>query len=164
MCTQNNLLLPLPQELPTRTHVVPWPWDWQVGPHRCGLLAPWEIGLEQNITVTPFLVGSPHQILHLTKPGLPVPKVAFILSPWCAVVPPLSYTTAPAAPTPTGEAVWYCQHGLEPQASILTQDITTVYVLLDGHDLPVLVPSKHLTFCPWDNVCQFLHCFGTYHC
>ena len=67
--TQNNLLVPLPQELPTGTHVVTWPWGWQLGPCWCGLLAPWRTGLEQGFTVTPFIVGGPPQTSKLTNPG-----------------------------------------------------------------------------------------------
>ena len=87
MGTPNNLLFPLPQELPTETHTVTWSWDGQVVPHWCGLTAPWRRELKLGITVTTS-----------------VPQGTFILSLWC---------------------VW-----------------------LGSYDLTVLVPFKHLTFCP----------------
>ena len=110
-------------------------------------LSPLGTGLEQDITVRHFIVGGPPKTSKLTTPGPPIPQGTFILCLWCVLAPPLSFSTAPAVPTPTGQAVWYCQPRLKPQAGItLTQDTATTYVLLDGHDLPVLVPSKHLTF------------------
>ena len=114
MGMQNNLLLPLPLELPTRTHMVIWPWDWNVGPHWCGLLAPWGTGLEQDITVIPFVVGKPPKTSKFTNPRPPIPRGTFIPSLWCAVVPPLSFTTAPVVPTPTRQVMWYCLPGLKP--------------------------------------------------
>ena len=149
MGTQNNLLLPLPQELPTGTHVVTWPWDWQVGPHWCGLLAPWGTGLEQAVREMPFIVGRATQNLQTHQSR--VSNFSRYIYPfslaWCCS--PLSYTTAPGVPTPTGQAVWYGRPGLKPQArTTLTQGTATACILLDGHDLLFLVPSNHLTFCP----------------
>ena len=38
---ENNLLLPAPGNLEPGIHRIKWFWKVQVGPIRCGLLAPW---------------------------------------------------------------------------------------------------------------------------
>lgn len=38
--TMNNLLLPVPVGLEPGNHMVEWPWEVQVGPKHCSLLAP----------------------------------------------------------------------------------------------------------------------------
>ena len=88
--TQNNLLLPLPQELHTVNHVITWPWDWQVGSLWCGLLAPGGTGLEEDIT-TPFIMGRPPKISKLTNLGPPIPQGRFTLSCWYITVPLILY-------------------------------------------------------------------------
>lgn len=47
------------------------------------------------------------------------------------------------------QAVWYHRSGPKPQAGVvLAQNAVTAYILLNGNDLPCIVPVTHLTFCP----------------
>lgn len=49
----NDLMLPAPENLEPGTRKGRWPWEVQVGPKWCGLLAPWGRLLEGGGVLTP---------------------------------------------------------------------------------------------------------------
>lgn len=56
--TMNNLLLPAPVALEPGNHMVEWPWEVQVGPKQCSLLAPWGVFLEKGGSETPQVLAT----------------------------------------------------------------------------------------------------------
>ena len=55
---ENNLLLPVPENLDPGTHRIKWPWKVQVGPKWCGLLAPWRRLLEVRGLIVPLVIST----------------------------------------------------------------------------------------------------------
>ena len=55
---ENNLLLPVPENLDPGTHRIKWPWKVQVGPKWCGLLAFCGRLLEVGGLVVPSVIGT----------------------------------------------------------------------------------------------------------
>lgn len=56
--TLNNLLLLAPENLVLRTHKLKWPWNMQIQPKQCSLLAPWGRLLEEGRLVNLQVIGT----------------------------------------------------------------------------------------------------------
>ena len=84
------------------------------------------------------------------------------INPSSVIILPLQYW-ALAVGTQWTEGV-VPQARKKPQAGVLlSQNALTTYILLNGHDLPCIVPLKHLTFHPFQYLqtaqrCCFLSC------
>lgn len=72
----------------------------------------------------------------------------YIASLWQVWTAPLQVTSLNAwGPRP--DQAWYTHPRQAPiTVTLLTQDCTVAYVLLDGQDLPLLVPLKCLSYHP----------------
>lgn len=67
-----------------------------------------------------------------------------------SVTPPLQCSGLAVGTAGTQE-IWYCRPGPKPQAGVVSQNALTACMLLNGHDLPCIVPViniSHLTLCP----------------
>ena len=112
---ENNLLLPVPENLNPGTHRIKWPWKMQVGPKWCGLLAPWGRLLEVGGLVIPLVIGTwPMDIVVNTL--IFTAKGITIMSPWEIRTPPLVPDIVMQLQT-SGQKVWYRGAGACPSTS-----------------------------------------------
>ena len=142
---ENNLLLPVPENLNPGTHRIKWPWKVQVGPKWCGLLAPWGRLLEMGGSVVPPVMGTrPMDIVVNTL--VFIAKGTPIISLWQIRTPPLVPDIVMELQT-SSQKVWCRRPGHAPvQAEVLTQDRNTACILLRRADLSLPVPLKHLYY------------------
>ena len=85
--SENNILLPAPENLEPGTHRIKWPWEVQVGPKWCGLLAPCGRLLEVIGLVVPPVIGPWPMDIVVSTPIF-IAKGTPIMSLWQIRTPP----------------------------------------------------------------------------
>ena len=89
---ENNFLLPAPKNLEPGTQQIKWPWQVQVGPKWCGLLAPWGRLLEVGGSVVPPVISTWPTDIVVNTPVF-IAKGTLILSLW-QISPPSPHFSA----------------------------------------------------------------------